>query len=133
MGTWGTGLFEDDTACDLIYEAIDTKAKKFIAKAVKLKDQDYLESDDCHMLIIAGVITDTLLNSTNHNCSAEGFDKWVSKQKASSVEKFKSEVIAGLNDVLSDKSELNELWSENEEDYPAWKANVENIINKLST
>ena len=32
MGAWGMGVFDDDTSCDLLYEAMETDALSFIKK-----------------------------------------------------------------------------------------------------
>ncbi|ABD81096.1 DUF4259 domain-containing protein [Saccharophagus degradans] len=131
MGAWGMGVFDDDTSCDLLYDAMDTDAGTFIAKAVGHKDSDYLEYDDCHEVIVSGAILDSLLVGTKYSHETEGYDDWLSKQDKSALSKYKEDIVSGLNLVLSDKSELNELWQENEEDYPTWKSNIEGIIANL--
>jgi len=40
--------------------------------------------------------------------------------------------VAALDDVLADKSELKELWQENEADFPAWLQLVQDIKRRLS-
>lgn len=131
MGAWGMGVFDDDTSCDLLYDAMDTDAYTFIAKAVGHKDSDYLEYDECHEVIVSGAILDSLLVGTKYSHETEGYDDWLLKQDKSKLSKYKEDIVSGLNLVLSDKSELNELWQENEEDYPTWKSNIEGIIANL--
>ena len=34
--------------------------------------------------------------------------------------------------VLQPKAEIHELWAENEDDYPKWKASLESLRSRLS-
>ncbi len=133
MGAWGMGVFDDDTSCDLIYEIIESDAFTFISNAIKHKDSDYLEYEECHEVIVAGAVLDNLLNGTCYAHNSEDFDDWLTKQDRSKLAPLKAEVCSCLSLVLSDKSELNELWEENEEDYPEWKKNILNIGNNIGT
>lgn len=131
MGAWGMGVFDDDTSCDLIYEAIESDAESFVGRAIENKDSEYLEYDECHEIIVAGAIMDMLLNKTSYAHNTEEFDQWLQLQDPSKLTRFKNDIIECLNIVLSDKSELKELWEENEESYPKWKANILGIINSV--
>ena len=133
MGAWGTGVFDDDTACDIIGEAIDDElpAEVLVKKAINVPEDDYLESDDGLEIIVAGAVVDALINGTSYTCMVEGFDTWLSKQNVDTVVPHKSALVDALQIVLSDDSEINELWAENEEAYPAWKGNIESIIKGL--
>jgi hypothetical protein len=133
MGAWGMGVFDDDTSCDLLYDAMETNANSFIEKAATHKDSEYLEYEECHEVIVSGSILDSILNGTEYSHQTEGYDDWLSKQDKSGLSEYKGSIVSGLNLVLSDKSELNELWQENEEDYPVWRRNIENIISNLSS
>ena len=133
MGAWGMGVFDDDTSCDLIDEAMEGEVASLIENASAHKDSDYLEYEECHEVLVSGAILDSILNGTKYGDAVEGFDEWVSKQPKALVASFKAQILEALNIIVSDKSELNELWQENEDDYPRWKANVNNIIAGLSS
>ena len=75
---------------------------------------------------------DYILNGTKYNYNTEDYDEWLSKQGKEGIENLKSDISEGLRRVLSGESELNELWLENEEDYPAWKGNIESILSNLN-
>ena len=45
---------------------------------------------------------------------------------------LKGIAVENLQRVLSDISELRELWEENVELYPVWRANIEAIIGRLN-
>jgi hypothetical protein len=48
------------------------------------------------------------------------------------VEDLKIIAVDALKKVIDKNSELNELWTENEELYPKWKQNILDIIHRLS-
>ena len=125
-------MFDDDTSCDLLYEAMETDALSFIKKAQNHKDAEYLEYDECHEVIVAASIMDYILNGTKYNHNTDGYDEWLSKQGKEGIEDLKSDISESLRRVLSEESELNELWLENEEDYPTWKGNIESILSNLN-
>lgn len=132
MGAWSTGIFEDDTALDIVQEAIDSTAADFLQQVILTEDdEEYLEYDRAHQIIIAGVILDALLNGTVYEHNDEAFEQWLEQQNRDSVNEFKPAVLAGLKMVLSNQSELNELWQENNMEYPNWRANVEGMIARL--
>ncbi|ONG41054.1 hypothetical protein BKE30_06415 [Alkanindiges hydrocarboniclasticus] len=132
MGAWGTGIFEDDTALDAMEEAMDSTVQDFLQQVLMTADdEEYLEYDRAHQIIIAGVILDYLLNGTVYEQNDETFAQWLDQQSRDSVDQFKPAVLAGLKVVLSDQSELNELWQENSMEYPNWRANVEGMIARL--
>jgi len=132
MGAWGMGVFDDDTSCDLLYEAMESNAKAFIENVVGKDVSEYLEYEEGHEYIVSGAIVDSILNKTNYSHNTEGYDEWLAEQSPELVEEFIPKIITGLNRVLSENSELNELWMENEEDYPEWKSNIEKIITALT-
>ncbi|MCE2596381.1 DUF4259 domain-containing protein [Motilimonas cestriensis] len=133
MGAWGMGIFDDDTSCDLIDEAMEGSAESLIKGACAHKDSDYLEYEECHEVLVSGAVLDSILNGTKYGDAVEGFDEWISKQPKSLIDSFKSQILEAMNLIVSEKSELNELWQENEDDYPAWKSNVNKIIAGLSS
>jgi len=133
MGAWGMGIFDDDTSCDLIDEAMESDAKSFVEKVVNHKGSDYLEYYECQEVLVSGAILDAILNATKYGDDVEGFDDWISTQNSEFIATVKNDILSGLKIVISDKSELNELWQENKEDYPVWKANIDELIIRLSS
>ncbi len=77
------------------------------------------------------------LNGTNYRTDNDeetdesNVNLFKSLYKGENLESLKETAIEALKKVISDKSELNELWSENEELYPKWKGNIESLINRL--
>lgn len=134
MGTWDTGIFDDDTALDAMEQAMDTTAQDFIAQVTSIiSDDEYLDFERAHQLIIAAAIVDHLLNGSPYTHNDEGFESWLEQQSTAGLPEFKPALLTGLHRVLSDQCELNELWQENSVEYPVWRANVENIIGRLQS
>lgn len=134
MGTWDTGIFDDDTTLDAMEQAMDTTAQDFIAQVTSIiSDEEYLDFERAHQLIIAAAIVDHLLNGSPYAHNDEGFESWLEQQSTAGLPEFKPALLTGLHWVLSDQCELNELWQENSVEYPVWRANVENIIGRLQS
>lgn len=134
MGTWDTGIFDDDTALDAMEQAMDTTTQDFIAQVTSIiSDDEYLDFERAHQLIIAAAIVDHLLNGSPYAHNDEDFESWLKQQSTVGLPEFKPALLTGLHRVLSDQCELNELWQENSVEYPVWRANVENIIGRLQS
>jgi len=134
MGAWGMGIFDDDTSCDLVDEAMESDdAKSFVGRAINHKDSDYLEYEECQEVLVSGAILDAMLNGAKYGEDVEGFDDWILIQNSEFIPLVKSDILSGLQKVISEKSELNELWQENEKDYPAWRGNIDEIVGRLSS
>lgn len=133
MGAWGTGIFEDDTSLDLLADAIESDAENFVRNASSKVNSDYLEYDEGQEIIVAGVILDAILNKAKHRISDEEFQEWLSRQESKGLASFKESILNGLGKVISERSELNELWQENDEEYPRWRKNIEDLAASLNS
>lgn len=134
MGAWGMGVFDDDTSCDIIEDAIDegTSIEALIGKALGASNSEYIEYTECHEIIVAGAMTNALLNEIVYP-GVDGLDSWLASQNEDQASQHKANLVVALKKVLSEGSELNELWSENEDDYPTWRGNIESIISGLNS
>ena len=133
MGAWGMGIFDDDTSCDIIDEVMEGDVNELFEKVSEYKESEYLEYEECHEVLVSGAILDAKLNGTKYQDAVDGFDSWVSSQDINIPNSLQENIVASLKLVLSENSEINELWEENEDDYPTWKGNVESIITGLSS
>jgi|KBSMisStandDraft_5_1062788.scaffolds.fasta_scaffold36765_6 hypothetical protein len=133
MGAWGTGIFDDDTAMDFLNELTDSKDPLKLMKSAlqDARTAKYLEYDGGQSALVASAITDSILNETSHAVGLEELDNLVAKHKGSDVSSLKSLASAAVRQVLSEGSELRELWAENVEDYPKWRANLESLASRL--
>ena len=133
MGANGTGIFDDAMSCELLNEAMDIDAQLFMKVALEVAScEEYMEQDICHGVLVSGAIMDTLMNGTPYEYKAEGVNDWLSRQDLTRIAPYKDTLLQMLDKVISDKSELHDHWAEDLEGYPAWKANVEKMINNIT-
>ena len=134
MGAWGMGVFDDDTSCEVIEDAMDENVpvSDLVKKALSSSEEEYIEYTECHEIIVAAAMTNALINKVTYE-GIDNLDNWLSKQAAESVVPFKGKLANALSRVLGESSELNELWAENEDDYPKWKGNLEAIVLGLNS
>lgn len=137
MGAWSFGIFDDDTAYEFTGE-IKNDAKSFFKASFELAiNSDYLEFTECHAVTVSAAYIDCILNGTKYRIDSEdeedesNINLYKSLNPDIEVEDLKELAIKALQKVISKNSELNELWEENEESYPKWKGNIEELINRL--
>jgi len=137
MGAWNYGIFDDDTAYDFTDE-IKSNAKEFFKSSFESAiNSVYLEYDECHMVTVSSAYLDNSLNGTKYRTDSEeekdesNVNMFGELNKNLKLGDLKELAVKALKIVISEKSELNELWSENEELYPKWKSNLEDLINRL--
>ncbi|SFW40325.1 DUF4259 domain-containing protein [Cellulophaga fucicola] len=137
MGAWDYGIFDDDTAYDFTDE-IKTDAKTFFKSSFESAiNSDYLEYDECHMVTVSAAYLDNYLNGTKYRTDSEeekdesNVNMFSKLNLDLKLDDLKEPAIKALDIVISEKSELNELWSDNEELYPKWKRNLEELISRL--
>jgi hypothetical protein len=133
MGAWGIGVFDDDSALDFLGELTEAKdplslMNHSFASAAASK---YLEYDSAHSVLVSAAAIDALLNGTQHRDDLEDLDSWLQRNRNLNVASLKPLAVAGIRRVLSEGSELQELWSENAKDYPTWRAGLESIAARL--
>ncbi|HLX54795.1 MAG TPA: DUF4259 domain-containing protein [Aquella sp.] len=135
MGAWGYELFDDDTAYDYIDQIGNSdNPKEIFRNAFETAiNADYLEYDECHAVIVSASYIDSILNGTKPIKDAEDgiFYQFIEKNKTLNVSDLKTDAVKALERVIGNNSELNELWAENEELYPKWKANIDDLVKRL--
>lgn len=132
MGAWGTGIFDDDTALDTLDELQEANVLEFIETAFsEAKESEYLDYDQCISVLVSGAIIDYILNSTKFFEEDDEYTEWFESLEDLEVVHLKGDAVKALELVISDRSELNELWSENEQDYSKWKDNITSMIKRI--
>jgi len=126
-------IFDDDASCDIINEVMGGDVNELFEKVSEYKESEYLEYEECHEVLVSGAILDAKINGTKYQDAVDGFDSWISSQDINIPKTLQENIVASLKLVLSENSEINELWEENEDDYPTWKGNVKSIITGLSS
>ena len=137
MGAWNWGIFDDDTAYDFTDEITEDAEGFFRDSFEEALSADYLEYDDCHAVTVSAAYLDNLLNGTNYRTDSEDADDMSNVNnfgklyRGEPLDGLKPLAVGALKVVISDKSELNELWSDNEELYPKWRGNIEELVGRL--
>jgi hypothetical protein len=135
MGAWGVGIFEDDAAYDWVDKILDSEDPEEIFESIFVYalDTNYVEYDDCHGVTVCAAAIDMLLNKTKYNMEDDDMIEWAKENRSSlSVKRLVPQAVKALKVVLGKKSELNELWKENEAEYDFWKDKIERLISRLN-
>ena len=133
MGAWNYGVFDDDIA----YDALDDlrESLEIITDMEKYFDAvigaEYVEYDEgCYALVSAAVI-DGVFNEKQYRCDDEDYFEWVKTLKSFDFTPLKQNAIEAIEAVLSDSSEIKELWEENKELYSEWREDKISIRERL--
>ena len=137
MGAWGHGYFEDDAALDCMLEIEDSNdPKQLITDTFKIvQEADDLDPDLANAAIIAATYVDRQVNGTKFSIPGDEpyeVDSFPDRHPEIELSALKGDAVKALQAVLGETSELNELWKENEELYPAWKDGIEQLIRRLA-
>lgn len=131
MGAWGVHTFEDDTTMDWLDELLEVNEPlEFLAESLDLEEIDELEYEECAAVLAASAIIDGLLNGPNEDLPEEAVE-WIEEHHELDVQPLAASAVAGLTRFFDDSSELNALWSENEELYPEWRARIDALAQRL--
>lgn len=139
MGAWGYGYFEDDAAFDFMAEVEESGNPKGVLRRAfdTATDSDYVESDEGSAVIVAAAYVDRQLNGTRFSSADQqeplSVDTFPDRNPEQDFSDLRERAVQALAKVLEDDSELNELWAENEEDYPAWRQGVEQLLHRLDS
>ncbi|MEO6734653.1 MAG: DUF4259 domain-containing protein [Ferruginibacter sp.] len=138
MGAWGHGHFENDSALDFVGDIEDSKNPKqlFIDTLDNAVNSDYLDSDDACYTVVTSAYIDSQVSGTRYTSVEDeepmNIDTFISQNPSLDLADLKDKAVSALKRVVGDDSELKELWEENEEDYPLWRSNIEQLISRLS-
>jgi len=134
MGAWGTGIFDNDTACDWAYtleESDDLSVVEESLEKVISAGSEYLEAPDAEeALAAAEVIARLQGNYGDRNAYTETIDKWVSERELKVSPELARKALSAIERVLTEPSEILELWNESEE-FDAWKASISNLSSRI--
>ena len=142
MGTWANDPFGNDLACDWVFDL--TKKgnsglfgkpglnfiKATLEKALSTGDE-YLEAPDADEGIAAA---DTVARLRGHfyerNAYTKRLDGWVAKEKKSDHQPLATLALKVVERVLSQPSELLDLWEESAE-AESWKQQMATLKERL--
>lgn len=132
MGAWGVGNFENDIALDWVHELEEFDNLSLIDKVISdALEEEYLDSDlGCEVLAAVETVARLLGNFGGNSSDNKDIDNWVRTHTFKVSTKLLENSKKVLKHVLSDKSELKELWEETE-DYQEWLAEVTNLEKRI--
>jgi hypothetical protein len=134
MGAWGTGIFDNDNACDWAHDLKETSDLSLIESALDkvLKvGAEYLDASEAvEALAAAETVARLKGNWGIRDSYTEIMDKWVETTRLTPPQALIEKALRGIERVLSGPSELLELWGETEE-FIAWEESVKDLRKRL--
>lgn len=135
MGTWGYKHFENDSAFDYSSLIENSDNPKEVLKDTfgHTLQMENLSADQGQALIAFAAYVDSQVNGTKYSDDIELLDVDTFPQRHPDLDfsDIKDLAYRAVSKVLEQDSELNELWEENEEEYPLWVKEVEELIERL--
>lgn len=135
MGTWGYKHFENDSAFDYSSMIEDSDNPKEILKDTfgHTLQMDNISADQGQAIIAFAAYVDRQTNGTKYSDDTDLLDVDTFPQRHPDLDftDIKELAYKAVLKVLDKDSELNELWEENEEEYPLWIKEVEGLIERL--
>lgn len=130
MGTWGMKVFESDSTLDWLWDVKDSKDTSLLAKALSPEETSYLESAEGEQIVAAAQIISGLRGKPREGLPEQAVT-WINNHKHLDVTPLVAKAIAGIDLVLSDSSELHDLWKESA-DYENWVNDVKQLKAQLA-
>ncbi len=128
MGAWSHEPFGNDTACDWAYElddATDLATIESALDAILDEELDYIDASDAEEAIAAiEVIAKLLGQGTQTDSYTERVDEWVQQVKLLPNTELVQKAKDAIAIILSEKSELVELWEDNED----WQTSMTQLL-----
>jgi hypothetical protein len=132
MGAWGVGIFENDSASDWWYSFDDEPMEALAAAFASTRGVDFVEGDAGCAAAAAAEIIARAHDPSFGEFSPEKVERIDEMRNAIlAAPALKSEAAAALKAVLGQNSELAQLWAE-EDEFEAWKASINDVLNKLT-
>lgn len=128
MNLWGTGPFDNDAAKAFADEVLQD-GDYALAEAFDVvldADMDYVEAEEGFRVVAAAEILAAVLTDDTSRLVDAGLRGWVQNADASALAALKTSARNALKWVLSDQSELGDLWEESS-DAEAWRSEVERL------
>jgi hypothetical protein len=134
MGAWGTGIFDNDDARDYANGIIDGRGigglERTLDRVLGI-GAGYLEApDSSEALAAADMIACLLGRPGDVTPYSEKLDAWVKKVKTTPGNQLLDKARQAVNRVLTEPSELLELWQESDE-FEIWKTSIEALSKRL--
>ncbi|QEE27441.1 DUF4259 domain-containing protein [Terriglobus albidus] len=132
MGAWGFGIFENDTACDFAAAVSDGGGMPLLEQAldrVLACGDNYLEAPEAEECLAAAEIIARMTGSSWHETTSTTSVE-IRGAHISVSGDFTDKAKRAIARVLSEPSEIVELWTESD-DFDGWKQSVEELLARL--
>jgi hypothetical protein len=141
MSTWDSGTYDNDYAMDWVQDLLETKNLELIETTLDnvIEMSGMSDGEDVLPAPFAAealVAIDVIARLQGHRGDAAGgetdeeIDAWVARCKRKVNPPLIGKAHQAIALVLSDQSELNQLWRESD-DYDAWRAGVDALGARL--
>lgn len=132
MGAWGIGIFDNDDAADWISELESANDSDILSEAIgsTMDAGDYLEAPEGSCLLCACEVIAALGGQPSADLPDE-VRQWVKIHETLDIAALHPVALQAIDRVLGENSELNQLWQENENEYPMWRETVLSIKSRL--
>lgn len=129
MGAWDTGSFDNDDAMDWVAYLQESDTLEPLETALDVEG-DFVDSPDGAVVLAAA---ETLLAFVGQASAATPSQvaQWVSGHRYLDTRPLKGPALAALDLVISEDSELAELWDESDSGQK-WRADVQRLRETLS-
>lgn len=132
MGTWSTGVFENDDALDWLQELSDTSSIFVLNVTLQEAKAEYLEAPAGARILGACELIAAVMSEPAAGLPDAARD-WVRHQSAADVATMIPSALGAVDRVLGEGSELSELWRENESEYAAWRQCLLDLKTRLAS
>lgn len=136
MGTWSADPFGNDDAVDWIYALEKTDDLSLIAETIQKVldiDSEDLEAPEAVEAIAAA---DTIARLKGDfyikNAYTESLDYWIANHPITPPQELVDSVILAMDRILTEPSELLELWQDSE-DFDAWAKEMQDLKARLGS
>ncbi|MFL6673089.1 MAG: DUF4259 domain-containing protein [Massilia sp.] len=130
MGTWSHESFGNDDACDWVAQLEECTDLSFVEStldALLAVGDEYLEAPEaCEAIAAAEVVARLQGNFETHDANSKEVDAWVERVKLQPSSILIGKAHRALDRILTEPSELMELWEESEES-GAWQAAIKDL------
>jgi len=128
MGAWGHGPFDNDTAADWVYELTESQGPNTVIEALAITTSSYLDVDEGTNAIAAAEVVAAALGQPAAQLPDEVL-AWLASHGSAFAAEHAALAALAVDRVMSDESELRELWDEAESN--EWRAAVANLRSRL--
>lgn len=123
MGAWGYGVFDDDTAYDALEDlkassGIAADLERYFDEAIQA---EYVGYEEGQYALVSAAVIDSVINDIPYRCDEKEYFEWTKTLKNLDFTSLRQKAIKAIDAVISDNSELKELWEENKQLYNSWR------------